>query len=100
MFAEFAMARTLLYSRLLCIAGYRGYGCTDDTEAISKSLQKLEMLLLILSNLLFGVAGAVAIYRKWFSEALLYFFVLFASSVRMMACQISFYSAGLCCHLD
>ncbi|KAF6024026.1 TMEM8A [Bugula neritina] len=70
----------LYWSVCRCKAGYRGYGCTDDTEAISKSLQKLEMLLLILSNLLFGVAGAVAIYRKWFSEALLYFFVLFASS--------------------
>ena len=63
------------------MTGYRGYGCTDGTEALSDGMQLLETLLLTLSNIMFAVAAIWAIYRKWFSEALLYFFVLFASTV-------------------
>ncbi|XP_067944824.1 post-GPI attachment to proteins factor 6-like [Watersipora subatra] len=68
------------WSACRCKAGYRGYGCTDSSQALSDGMQLLETLLLTLSNVLFAVAGFWAIYRKWFSEALIYFFVFFASS--------------------
>lgn len=66
---------------MVTYTGYRGYGCTDGTVAESDGMQLLATLLLTLSNILFAVAGVWAIYKKWFSEALVYFFVLFSSTV-------------------
>lgn len=61
--------------------GYRGYGCTDDTNAYtSKSLSSV--LFLTISNLMFLPAIILAIFRRLYIEALIYFFNMFFSTVR------------------
>ncbi|CAF2940535.1 unnamed protein product [Rotaria sp. Silwood2] len=68
-----------VFSTCLCIAGYRGYGCTDSTYAyVSKSL--LSVLFLTISNLMFLPAIVLAIYRRLYIEALIYFFNMFFST--------------------
>ncbi|CAF4701241.1 unnamed protein product [Rotaria sp. Silwood1] len=68
-----------LFSTCSCIAGYRGYGCTDSTYAyLSKSLSSV--LFLTISNLMFLPAIILAIYRRLYIEALIYFFNMFFST--------------------
>lgn len=60
--------------------GYRGYGCTDDSHAYaSKSLASV--LFLTLSNCMFMPAIVLAVYRRLYIEALVYFFNMFFSTV-------------------
>ncbi|KAF4531342.1 hypothetical protein B566_EDAN017444 [Ephemera danica] len=61
-----------LFSTCVCNAGYRGWGCTDDAEAIPGSELLTATLLLTLSNILFVPAIAIAAYRRYFTEALVY----------------------------
>lgn len=63
------------------IPGYRGIFCSDSTYAASSGFQMLQTLFLTLSNLVFIGSIIMAVYRKWFSEAVIYTFVLLASSV-------------------
>ncbi|CAF3660938.1 unnamed protein product [Rotaria sordida] len=68
-----------VFSTCSCIAGYRGYGCTDDTHAYtSKHLSSV--LFLTISNLMFLPAIILAIYRHLYIEALIYFFNMFFST--------------------
>ena len=67
------------------ISGYRGYGCTDATNAHSYSLQMGQMFFLILSNLVFLPGIVVATLRHYYTEALVYCFMMFSSTV--------------CCHI-
>jgi hypothetical protein len=72
-----------VFSTCSCIAGYRGYGCTDDTHAyISKNLSSV--LFLTLSNLMFIPPIVLAIYRHLYIEALVYFFNMFFSTVSLI----------------
>ncbi|CAF1669597.1 unnamed protein product, partial [Adineta ricciae] len=58
---------------------YRGYGCTDDSHAYaSKSLASV--LFLTLSNCMFMPAIVLAVYRRLYIEALVYFFNMFFST--------------------
>ena len=61
--------------------GWRGYGCTDGREAFSDTSQLVEVLLLTLSNLFFFPAIIVALYRRHYVEAVVYFYNMFTSTV-------------------
>ena len=61
--------------------GWRGYGCTDGREAFSDTSQLIEVLLLTLSNLFFFPAIIVALYRRHYIEAVVYFYNMFTSAV-------------------
>ncbi|CAF1172139.1 unnamed protein product [Adineta ricciae] len=68
-----------VFSTCSCLAGYRGYGCTDDSHAYaSKSLASV--LFLTLSNCMFMPAIVLAVYRRLYIEALVYFFNMFFST--------------------
>lgn len=72
-----------LYSTCTCIAGFRGYGCTDDSQSfLWKFLPSV--LFLTLSNLLFIPAIIMSIYYRLYSEALIYFFNMFFSTVKIL----------------
>lgn len=68
-----------VFSTCSCIAGYRGFACTDSTFAdTSKNLSRV--LFLTLSNLMFLPPIAVAIYRRLYIEGLIYSFNMFFST--------------------
>lgn len=62
-------------------AGWRGWGCTDASTAQSFSRQLAAALLLTLSNLSFLPAIVVAILRCYITEASVYIFTMFFSTV-------------------
>ncbi|KAH9489822.1 hypothetical protein Btru_036270, partial [Bulinus truncatus] len=70
----------LLYSACNCFSGWRGYGCNDGSRADSPSTEKVSVYLLTLSNLGFLPGIAVAIYRKFYVEALVYSYNMFFST--------------------
>nr|CAB3267120.1 transmembrane protein 8B-like [Phallusia mammillata] len=70
----------ILFLSCSCKVGWRGIACNDGTEALSYGEQLLQTLLLTLSNFMFLPCVALAIYRKFYTEALVYFFVAFMSS--------------------
>ena len=62
-------------------AGWSGWGCTDGSAALSYGRQVTATLLLTLSNLLFLPAIVVAARRCYVTEASVYLFTLFFSTV-------------------
>lgn len=62
-------------------AGWSGWGCTDDSTAQSFSRQLAAALLLTLSNLSFLPAIVVAVTRCYITEAAVYIFTMFFSTV-------------------
>ena len=82
--------KTLGFSKLLCknqsfnlifFAGYKGWGCTDESEAVSEIDLLAATLLLCLSNLLYLPAVGLAIYRGFYTESFVYFANMIASTV-------------------
>ncbi|CAB4064028.1 unnamed protein product [Lepeophtheirus salmonis] len=62
-----------MFSTCSCIAGYKGWSCTDDSSATSEIDLLAATLLLCLSNLLFLPAVGLAIYRGFYTESFVYF---------------------------
>ncbi|WAR23596.1 TMM8B-like protein [Mya arenaria] len=67
-----------VFSSCKCFAGWRGYGCTDGTEGRTKHEELVALLLLTLSNLFFLPAICLATYRRYFVEAVVYTYTIFA----------------------
>lgn len=77
----------------LCVSGWEGWGCTDNSEAYSYSFQLLSTLLLCLSNLMFVPPVAIAIRSHYLLEASVYIFTMFFSTVSVwhantLACSL------------
>ncbi|XP_055926522.1 transmembrane protein 8B-like isoform X1 [Argiope bruennichi] len=81
----------LIFSTCNCIAGWKGWGCTDNSTARTDSELMLDVLLLTLSNLLFIPAIVLSAYRKYYTEAFVYFATM-ASSAFYHACDAEVYS--------
>ncbi|XP_067124173.1 transmembrane protein 8B-like isoform X3 [Centruroides vittatus] len=62
----------LIYSSCHCVAGWRGWGCTDGTKAFSNADLLVSVLLLTLSNIFFLPVIVLALYRHYFTEASIY----------------------------
>ncbi|XP_047445065.1 post-GPI attachment to proteins factor 6 [Mugil cephalus] len=69
-----------MYTACVCKAGWKGWGCTDDSAALSYRRQLTATLLLTLSNLLFLPAIVVAVKRCFITEASVYLFTMFFST--------------------
>lgn len=65
----------------VCITGYAGWGCTDDSDALSNAILLASVLLLTTSNLFFIPAIILALRRGFYPQALMYFTTMFFSSV-------------------
>ncbi|XP_035217059.1 transmembrane protein 8B-like, partial [Stegodyphus dumicola] len=74
-----------------CIIGWKGWGCTDNSTALSDSELLLDVLLLTLSNLLFIPAIILSASRKYFTEAFVYFATMLSSTF-YHACDAEVYS--------
>lgn len=70
----------LFFAACDCKGGWRGIACTDGTHAVPRSRQLLMTLLLTLSNLIFLPCGVLAVFKGYFSESIVYFFVMFFST--------------------
>ncbi|KAG8178508.1 hypothetical protein JTE90_005403 [Oedothorax gibbosus] len=81
----------LIFSTCNCIAGWKGWGCTDNKTAKTDGELMLDVLLLTLSNLLFIPAIILSAYKKYFTEAFIYFATM-ASSSFYHACDAEVYS--------
>lgn len=71
---------TYLYAACSCKAGWSGWGCTDDSKALSYSRQLIAALMLTISNLFFIPAIVVAVRRYYITEASVYLFTMFFST--------------------
>lgn len=73
------MSGGFVFSTCLCIKGYRGWDCTEDSQVPSSFSILLALLLLTLSNLLFIPSIYFGIRRKYYTESVIYFFAMFFS---------------------
>lgn len=73
------MSGGFVFSTCVCMKGYRGWDCTEDSQVPSSMSILLASLLLTLSNLLFFPSIYMAMRRKFYTEGVIYFFAMFFS---------------------
>ncbi|KAG8187007.1 hypothetical protein JTE90_005776 [Oedothorax gibbosus] len=81
----------LLFSTCKCLAGWKGWGCTDNSTAKSDSRLIAEVAVLLLSNIFFIPAIVLSAYRNYFSESWVYFATMI-TSVLFHACDAEVFS--------
>lgn len=69
-----------LYAGCSCKAGWRGWSCTDNSTAQTVAQQRMAVLLLTLSNLMFLAPIALSVYRCLLVEASVYAYTMFFST--------------------
>lgn len=74
-------AGNFIMSSCSCKAGYDGLSCSNDEQAMSSSLQLLQMMLLTLSNLFFLPAIFIGLYRRYWQETIVYIIAMAVSTV-------------------
>ncbi|XP_037807634.1 uncharacterized protein LOC119601033 [Lucilia sericata] len=73
------MSGGFVFSTCVCMKGYRGWDCTEDSQVPSSISILMASLLLTLSNLLFFPSIYIAGRRQFYTEAVIYFFAMFFS---------------------
>ncbi|XP_030245650.1 uncharacterized protein LOC108649959 [Drosophila navojoa] len=73
------MSGGFVFSTCVCMKGYRGWDCTEDSQVPSSMSILLASLLLTLSNLLFIPSIYLASRRRYYTEGVIYFFAMFFS---------------------
>ncbi|CAG9835409.1 unnamed protein product [Diabrotica balteata] len=76
----FVVSDGVVFSTCACMNKYRGWDCSDNSQATPYYMVVIELLLLVLSNLIFLPAVYIAYRRKYYIEALTYFFICFFST--------------------
>ncbi|KAJ9580903.1 hypothetical protein L9F63_023918, partial [Diploptera punctata] len=79
------------FTSCTCLGGYKGWGCTDSSEATPEGLLLLTTLLLTLSNIFFLPAVLIALRRHLITEALVYLATMVFSTF-YHACDQEFYT--------
>ncbi|XP_022219354.2 uncharacterized protein LOC111072056 isoform X3 [Drosophila obscura] len=74
------MSGGFVFSTCVCMKGYRGWDCTEDSQVPTNMSILLASLLLTLSNLIFFPSIYVALSRRYFTEGVIYFFAMFFST--------------------
>ena len=85
---------------IVFVAGYKGWGCTDESEAVSEIDLLAATLLLCLSNLLYLPAVGLAIYRGFYTESFVYFANMIASTVCILHTTIHLFTFTSCSSAD
>lgn len=70
----------LVMSFCSCPPGYGGWDCSDDSRMDSRAYMLMSVLLLTLSNLLFLFSIYVAIIRLYYTEAMMFTFIMLFST--------------------
>ncbi|KAH8312490.1 hypothetical protein KR044_011029 [Drosophila immigrans] len=73
------MSGGFVFSTCVCMKGYRGWDCTEDSQVPSSISILVALLLLTLSNLLFIPSIYMAFRRRYYTEGVIYFFAMFFS---------------------
>ncbi|CAG9862805.1 unnamed protein product [Phyllotreta striolata] len=75
----FLVSDGVVFSTCVCMNKYRGWDCSDNSQATPYSMVVIEFLFLVLSNLLFLPSVYVAYKRKYYVEAVSYLSICFFS---------------------
>lgn len=70
----------LLASTCVCQGGWSGYSCSDGSDLVPFRDQLVELILLVTSHVMFIPAIILALYRKHYVEAFVYFYTMFFSA--------------------
>ncbi|KAJ8925288.1 hypothetical protein NQ315_009117 [Exocentrus adspersus] len=76
----FMVSDGIVFSTCVCSNRYRGWDCSDGSQATPYCMVVLELLLLVLSNLMFLPASYIAFRRKYYIESVTYFSICFFST--------------------
>ncbi|XP_017783090.1 PREDICTED: transmembrane protein 8A isoform X2 [Nicrophorus vespilloides] len=77
----FLVSEGFVYSSCICTNKYKGWDCTDGSDANSMGMIILELVLLVISNLPFLVTVYFAYKRKYYVEMVVYFCICVSSSL-------------------